>query len=103
MDRESLGDRMDISFVGILAVVAFQMVVSSILPRISYLTLMGTFLMLNFLLLSASVVVNLTVGRLDRSGRAVLGDRVDRTSRWAFPLVYFSLNLVAGAYFFLFH
>ena len=103
MDRESLGDRMDISFVGILAVVAFQMVVSSILPRISYLTLIGTFLMLNFLVLSASVVVNLVVGRLDRSGRTFLGDRIDRTSRWAFSLVYFGLNLAAGAYFFIFH
>ena len=79
------------------------MVVSSILPRISYLTLIGTFLMLNFLVLSASVVINLVVGRLDRSGRAVLGDRVDRVSRWAFPLAYVGLNLVAGAYFFLFH
>jgi len=103
MDRESLGDRMDISFIGILAVVAFQMVVSHILPRISYLTLMGTFLFLNYLVLFASVVINLVVGRLDRSGRAVLGDRVDRTSRWAFPLAYVGLNLVAGAYFFLFH
>lgn len=103
MDRESLGDRMDISFVGILAVVAFQMVVSSILPRISYLTLIGTFLLLNFLVLAASVVVNLVVGRLDRSGRMALGDRVDRTSRWAFPLTYVGLNLAAGAYFFIFH
>jgi hypothetical protein len=103
MDRESLGDRMDISFIGILAVVAFQMVVSNILPRISYLTLMSTFLFLNYLVLFASVVVNLVVGRLDRSGSGILGDRVDRTSRWAFPLGYVGLNLFAGAYFFIFH
>ena len=103
MDRESLGDRMDISFVGILAVVAFQMVVSNILPRISYLTLMGTFLFLNYLILFASVVVNLVVGRLDRSGRSFLGDRVDQVSRWAFPLSYVGLNLAAGVYVFVFH
>jgi len=103
MNRESLGDRMDISFIGILAVVAFQMVVSNILPRISYLTLMSTFLFLNYLILFASVVVNLVVGHLDRSGRAILGDRVDRTCRWAFPSAYVALNLVAGAYFFVFH
>ena len=28
MDKESLGDRMDISFIGILSVVAYQIVVS---------------------------------------------------------------------------
>ncbi len=32
MDRESLGDRMDLSFIGILTVVAFQTVVSDSLP-----------------------------------------------------------------------
>jgi hypothetical protein len=43
MDRESLGDRMDISFIGILTVVAFQIVVSDQLPRISYFTIVSSF------------------------------------------------------------
>ena len=32
MDTESLGDRMDISFIGILTVVAYQIMVASVLP-----------------------------------------------------------------------
>ena len=47
MDRESLGDRMDISFVGILTVVAFQILISEQLPRIAYFTFMSTFLYIN--------------------------------------------------------
>jgi len=103
MDRESLGDRMDISFIGILTVVAFQIVVSDSLPRISYFTLMSAFLYVNYLLLFSSVLVNLAVGRLDRAGNAVLGDRVDRTCRWLFPLTYFGLNTLAAIYFLGFH
>ena len=94
MDRESLGERMDISFIGILTVVAFQIMTEETLPRISYFTIMSGFLAVNYLMLAASVVVNLYVGRLDRTGRSAIGDRVDRRCRWLFPLAYFGLNLV---------
>lgn len=103
MDRESLGDRMDISFIGILTVVAFQIVVSDSLPRISYFTLMSAFLYLNYLMLVAAVLVNLTVGTMDRAGSPAKGDRVDRASRWVFPLAYFGLNALATVYFIGFH
>lgn len=99
MDRESLGTRMDISFIGILTVVAFQIVVSDSLPRIAYFTLMSSFLYLNYLLLFGSVVVNLTVGGLDRAGKTALGDRLDRACRWIFPLSYFGSNGLAALYF----
>jgi len=101
MDRETLGDRMDISFIGILTVVAYQIMVSSILPRISYFTLMSAFLYISILTMSAAVVVNLAVGHLDRSGRRELGDRIDRRCRWAFPLSYAAALLLATGYFFL--
>ncbi len=94
MDRESLGERMDISFIGILTVVAFQIMTEETLPRISYFTIMSGFLAVNYLILAASVVVNLYVGRLDRTGRSAVGDRIDRRCRWLFPLIYFGLNLL---------
>lgn len=103
MDRESLGDRMDISFIGILTVVAYQIMVSGFLPRISYPTLMSAFLYISFLTLCAAVVVNLRVGHLDRSGRREQGDRVDRRSRWAFPLGYAMAVLLAAGYYCLRH
>lgn len=78
MDRSSLGDRISVSFLGILTVVAYQMVLSEILSRISYLTLMNGLLNMSFLTMCASVVVNLRVGSLDRHGRTATGDQVDR-------------------------
>ena len=93
MDRSSLGDRISVSFIGILTGVAYQIVMSDILPRISYMTLMNGILSLSFLTMCATVVVNLAVGALDRKGRSDVGDRVDRRCRWIFPLAYFGLML----------
>jgi len=100
MDRESLGDRMDISFIGILTVVAYQIMVGEHLPQIPYFTLMAVFLYLSLLVLVGAVVVNLTVGQLDRAGHRELGDRIDQRCRWIFPLAYFGLILLATAFFF---
>ena len=61
------------------------------LPDIPYLTVMGAFLLSNYLLLAASIVVNLRVGYLDRSGRRNEGDLIDRRCRWVFPVLYFVL------------
>ena len=94
MDQSSLGDRINVSFIGILTVVAYQFVLSDILPRISYITLMNGFLNMSFFVVCASVVVSLRVGWLDRHGQTAAGDRIDRRCRWVFPLVYVGLLLI---------
>jgi hypothetical protein len=101
MDQSSLGDRISVSFIGILTVVAYQIVLSEILPRISYLTLMNGFLNMSFFVVCASVVISLWVGWLDRHGQTAAGDRIDRRSRWIFPIVYLGLLLlIVGLTFF---
>ncbi len=97
MDRASLGDRMAVSFVGILTAVAYQTTVSSIMPQISYMTLIHGFLYFSFLLMCATVVVNLVVGNHDRRGQTLRGDVIDRRCRWAFPAVFIALMFVLGA------
>ncbi len=91
MDRSSLGDRINVSFIGILTGVAYQIVMSQNLPRISYITLMHAFLSLSFLTMCSTVVVNLVVGSLDKQKKFEAGDRIDRRCRWAFPLTYFGV------------
>jgi len=94
MDRSSLGDRMSVSFVGILTAVAYQAMVSDIMPQIAYLTFMNAFLSFSFLVMCATAVVNLAVGECDRHGDPQRGDRVDRGCRWMFPLAYVGLILL---------
>lgn len=93
MDRSSLGDRMSVSFIGVLTAVTYQLVMSDHLPRISYFTLMHGFLSVSFLTVCATVVINVAVSLADRHGRVALGNLIDRSSRWVFPLAYSSLLL----------
>ena len=94
MDRSGLGDRINVSFIGLLTGVAYQLVMSEILPRISYVTLVHGFISLSFFAMCATVVVNLVVGALDRNDKSELADRIDRRCRWIFPLGYFGLLLL---------
>ncbi len=88
MERSSLGDRMSVSFVGILAAVTYQIVIGDILPRISYYTPIHAFTNFSFWLMCPTVVINLVVGICDKTGKSELGDRIDRRCRWGFPLAY---------------
>lgn len=97
MDRSSLGDRMDISFIGILTVVAYQIMFSADLPKIAYMTVLMSFMIISFLTMCASVVVNLRVAALDNKGRSAEGNQVDWHCRYLFPLGYTLLNLAAGS------
>ena len=103
MDRSSLGDRISVSFIGILTAVAYQVVMSEILPRIAYVTWMNAFLNISFLTMVGTVVINLVVGTLDQQGWSEVADRIDRRCRWIFPLTYFVFILIAfGVAFLLF-
>jgi hypothetical protein len=102
MDRSSLGDRINVSFVGILTGVAYQLVMSENLPKISYATLIHGFLNLSFLTMCATVGINLAVGAMDKQGKHEIGDRIDRRCRWIFPLIYFGLIFVMFGVAFLF-
>lgn len=103
MDRESLGDRMDISFIGVLTVVAYQIIISDSMPGIAYFTLMSGFLYSTYLVLGVGIIVNLVVSKFDQSGRRDLGNRVDRTCRWAVPAGFFGVNALSAVYFLSFH
>ena len=97
MDQSSLGDRISVSFIGILTVVSYQVMLSEILPHISYMTLMNGFLNMSFFVMCATVPVNLRVGSLDRRGETAAGDRIDRRCRWIFPLIYLGLLAFVGS------
>jgi hypothetical protein len=103
MDHESLGDRMDISFIGILTVVAYQIIVSDAMPAIGYFTLMTGFLYSTYLVLAVGVIVNVVVSKLGQAGHRELGHRLDRTCRWAVPAGFFGVNALSAAYFAAFH
>lgn len=98
MERSSLGDRISVSFVGILTAVAYQIVVGDLLPHVSYITVMHSFLNFSFFIMIGTVVINLVVGACDKNGKTALGDLIDRRCRWIFPLAYLGLMLVIAVF-----
>lgn len=92
MDRSSLGDRMSVSFVGILTAVDYQIMISDIMPHVSDYSVLNAFVIISMLTMAGSVAVNLLVGEFDDRGREDVGERIDRVSRVAFPLAFLALN-----------
>lgn len=93
MDKSSIGDRLSVSFIGILTSVSYQSIISEQMPHIAYITLMHGFLTLSFLTMCATVVINLVVNTLDKRGKSEIGDRIDLRCRWGFPFAYFGMIL----------
>ncbi|MCK5188231.1 MAG: hypothetical protein KAR43_13985 [Deltaproteobacteria bacterium] len=102
MDRSSLGDRISISFIGILTAVAFQTVVSEILPKISYITLIHGFINISFFFMCGTAIINLVVGWLDKRGDFKRGDLIDYRCRKIVPIAYFGVLSVTVAIAFVF-
>jgi hypothetical protein len=92
MDQESLSNRVNISLIGILSVVAYYFAVLDRIPGIPYLTMMDVFIITTFFMLAATVVISFVVDKLNRRGKQEIGDKVDYVCRWAFPLGYASIT-----------
>jgi len=101
MDAESLGNRMDISFIGLLTIVAYQAMVESGLPKIDYFTLIHGFVYISYLVMAIFIMSNILIDQLNRNKKLELADKIDRIARWLMPCTFVILNLVSGIYFYL--
>lgn len=95
MDESDLGDRLSISFTGLLTVVAYQFILGDTLPHLSYLTFMDVLINYSFVMMALTVVENVLVHILRTEERRMkVALRVDQSSRLIFPMIYF-IGLVA--------
>ena len=97
MDEDSAAERINVSFIGILSVVAYNFVIIERVPEIPYLSLMDVFILTSMLLLAASVGVSLRVALLRRQGQTEEGLHLDHRCRWLFPAVYLLSVPLLGA------
>ena len=96
LDPDAISDRLNVSFVGILTIVAYQFVVIDNMPRNSYLTFTDILLLISFFITSLTIPHSLYVKSLTDRGKKMMAQRLDRICRWAFPLGY-----AAGIFLFL--
>ena len=95
MEVDNLSDRLNVAFIGILTVVAYQFLIEGSMPRISYFTFTDTVLLYSFLVMCLSVLESLVLTTMCKAGHKTAPVLVDRVARCAFPVIYFT-GLVAS-------
>ena len=95
LEVDNLSDRLNVAFIGILTVVAYQFLIEGSMPRISYFTFTDTVLLYSFLVMCLSVLESLVLTTMCKAGHKTAAVRVDHVARWAFPVIYFT-GLVAS-------
>lgn len=93
-----LAERLNISFIGILTIVAYQFLIIDTMPRISYLTFTDAMLLSSFVIMSVTIFESLYIHNLVKRNKQAKAIRIDRISRWAFPSAY--VLSVVGNYFY---
>ncbi len=102
MNSESVGNRLDILFIGLLTIVAYQSLAVASLPSVDYFTLINGFVYVGYITMAASIVSNIWLDRLNRRGAKAAANRLNRVFRWAYPTNFFALNLLVAIYFHIF-
>lgn len=81
--------RIDISGANLLVFIAFNFTIASDLPRLGYLTLLDTMLIVAFVVTTLTVICNVVLKRLDTHGRTELTEEIDSYIIPGYPIFYF--------------
>jgi hypothetical protein len=100
MEVDNLSDRLNVAFIGILTIVAYQFLIEGSMPRISYFTFTDTVLLYSFVVMCLSVLESLVLTTMCKAGHKAAAERVDHVARWAFPLIYFA-GLTASYFYYI--
>jgi hypothetical protein len=80
--------RVDISGANLLVFIAFNFTIASDLPRLGYLTLLDTMLIVAFAVTTLTVICNVVLKRLDTQGRTELTEKIDSSIIFGYPIFY---------------
>jgi hypothetical protein len=100
MEVDNLSDRLNVAFIGILTIVAYQFLIEGSMPRISYFTFTDAVLLYSFVVMCLSVLESLALTTMCKAGHKAAAERVDHVARWAFPLIYFA-GLTASYFYYI--
>jgi hypothetical protein len=99
MEVDNLSDRLNVAFIGILTIVAYQFLIDGAMPRISYFTFTDTVLLYSFLVMCLAIVESLILYSLCKAGRRTAAEKLDRAAQWAFPILYFAGLMISYLYY----
>jgi hypothetical protein len=81
--------------------IAFNFTIGSDLPRLGYLTLLDSMLIVAFVVTTLTVICNVALKRLDAAGKTELTKRIDTYILWGYPIFYgVGFSLLALVFYF---
>ena len=101
INRELIGNRLDILFIGLLTIVAYQSLAAESLPSVSYFTLINGFVYVGYMTMVTSIVSNIWLYNLNQRELEAKAKRFNQLCRWVIPLGFLMANLILF-FFFLF-
>jgi len=90
LEVDNLTERLNLAFIGVLTIVAYQFLIDGTMPRISYFTFTDAVLLYSFIVMCAAIFESLIVYSLYRAGKSPLAVRVDVMAQRTFPIIYFT-------------
>jgi hypothetical protein len=88
IDPTEAGTQIAVATTSMLTLIAYQFLLSNMLPPVSYLTRLDAFILISTVLVFASLIEVIVTARLAQKDRLALTQRVDAVSRATFPLAF---------------
>ena len=92
--QDKPSDRISILFIGILSVVTFYFAIQNSIPKHDYLTLVDIHILLTFIILATAVIITVYGAKLKLKGRIDRLKKMDRLSRFVFPIGYVLISVL---------
>jgi len=89
IDPSLAGTQIGISTASVFSLLLYQSRLTQLLPRISYLTRLDIFVLGATLLVFLALGETILTSRLAKSGKEVLGRRIDTRARWIYLVLFF--------------
>lgn len=90
IDPKQVPNQLSVAVTTVLTLIAYHIALSGRLPDIPYLTHMDKFLFSSTVLVFMALIEVVVTSHLSSTDQLALARRVDRTARWAFPLLFIS-------------
>jgi len=90
INPDMAANRLSVAVTTVLTLIAFYIALSTQMPKIPYLTNLDKFLSVSTILVFMALIEVVITSHLSGTGREMAANRIDYTSRWLFPLLFFS-------------
>jgi len=88
IDPSQVGPQISMSATSMLTLIAFQFAMVSMLPRLSYFTIMDRFTLGSTFLVFLALFESITTNYLVTNDKVNLALKMDRYCRWVFPVIF---------------